>query len=142
MEAECSGDAYNLEAWARWAHNTLQFTLSSSCANSNHPLAMLPSMDPSVVGGKSPSFLPSELPVSLGFSDHFNMGISSLTNREGLKSLSPHFCHVHWLENTVCSWAGTWEEYPSSVLSAQEQCTQRNDMEIDAGRLVPAVINE
>lgn len=91
MEAECSGDAYNLEAWASWAHNTLQFTLSSSCANSNHPLAMLPSMDPSVVGGKSPSFLPSELPVSLGFSDHFNMGISSLTNRERTKKSQSSF---------------------------------------------------
>lgn len=45
-------------------------------------------------------------------------------------------------EHTVCGWAGIWEESPSRVLSACEQCTQRNDMEIDAVRLVPAVINE
>lgn len=60
MEDECSGDAYNLKAWESWAHDTLQFTLPSS-ANSNHPLAMLPSMDPSVVGGKSPFSLQSSL---------------------------------------------------------------------------------
>ena len=38
-----------------------RFTLPSSGANSNHPLAMLPSMDPSVVGGKSPFSLQSSL---------------------------------------------------------------------------------
>lgn len=59
-----------------------RFTLPSSGANSNHPLAMLPSMDPSVVGGKVP-FLPPELPASLVFSDHFNMMMSSLASRKG-----------------------------------------------------------
>lgn len=45
-------------------------------------------------------------------------------------------------EQAVCGWADTWEESPSHVHSTHMQCTQRNDMEIDAGRLVPAVINE
>lgn len=34
---------------------TARITLPSSGANPNHPLAILPSMDPSVVGGKSSS---------------------------------------------------------------------------------------
>lgn len=40
---------------------TARFTLPSSGANPNHPLAILPSMDPSVVGGKSSFFLQSSL---------------------------------------------------------------------------------
>lgn len=67
--------------------------------------------------------------------------VISLTSRKRTKvSVLISAMSTGW--RTLCGWAGTWEEFPSSVLSAQEQCTQRNDMEIDAGRLVPAVINE
>lgn len=61
---------------------------------------------------------------------------------EGLKSQSLFLPCPLAGEHAVCGWAGIWEASPGRVLSALEQCTQRNDMEIDAGRLVPAVINE
>ncbi|KAF7477999.1 Hypothetical predicted protein [Marmota monax] len=56
MEEEHSGEGRkDAAAWEHWVAYTLRFTLPSSRANSNHPLAVLPSMDPSVMGGKSQS---------------------------------------------------------------------------------------
>lgn len=138
MEEKRSSDAYNLAAWESWVHNSLQFTLPSSRANSIHPLVMLPNMDPSVVGGKS--LLPPELPASLRFSDHFNMVISSFTSRKRTQvPVLISAMSTGW--RTRCVWLGR-HLGGVSKLSAREQCTQRNDMETDAGRLVPAVLNE
>lgn len=126
--------------------------LGSSTPSNSHFLLVVPT--PTTLGHavrRGPQccvwqipFLPPELPVSLLFSDHFNMVISSLARRKGTNWMSQSSFLPYPLagEQAVCGWAGTWEESPSRVLSTSMQCTQRNDMEIDAGRLVPAVINE
>lgn len=121
-------------------HHTLRFTLPSNRANSTYPLAMLPSMAPSVVGGNTLS--PSSVPCFLIFSDHFNMVISSLASREGSNIPFPHFCCVHWLEDTLCAGARHLGGVSNHELRTHVHCTQRNDVEIDAGRLVPATMDE
>uniref|UniRef100_A0A2I2Z7R0 Uncharacterized protein n=1 Tax=Gorilla gorilla gorilla TaxID=9595 RepID=A0A2I2Z7R0_GORGO len=91
-------------------HHTLQFTLPSSCANWNHPLAVL------VVGVANP------------------LSSSRAPSEKGLMSHSSFLLRPLAGEQAVCGWADTWEESPSQVHSTHVQCTQRNDMEIDAGR--------
>nr|AAG09727.1 HT018 [Homo sapiens] len=122
-------------------HHTLQFTLPSSCANWNHPLAVLRNGPQCCCGCvKSPFILKSSLlPL-----DYFNTVISLFASRKGTNVPIPLFCCVPLAQRSkaVRGWAETWEESPSPIHSTQRQCTQRNDMEIDAGRLVPAVINE
>ena len=141
MEEECSGDGYNPAAWESWAtpHPPIH-TFFWSC-QLQPPSGHAAKRGPQCCGWQIP-FLPPELPASLVFSDHFKMMISSLASRKGtnvpvlVSAVSTAWRTQQW------GWAGTWVESPSHVLSTQVQCSQRNDMEIDAGRLVPAVINE
>lgn len=124
---------------ARQQH-TLQFTLPSTRANSSHPLAMPPSMDTSVEGGSTLS--PSGAPCFPVFSDHFNMVIASSASREGtnvpalLSAVS-----TGWRARCL-RWPDTWRASPGQGLGTHEHCTQRHDVEVDTGRLVPAVMDE
>jgi len=86
--------------------------------------------------------LPPELPASLVFSDHFNMVISSLANREGTNVPALISAGSTGWRTRCVRLPGTWEVSPSHGLSMHVPCTQRNDVEVDAGRLVPAVMDE
>lgn len=138
MEEECSCDVCNLTAWESWAHNTLQFTLLVvPIATTLWPCCQ--AWTPVLWVANSFSLQGSQLPlnsqiISTWWYPHLPAG-------KGPKSqsfLPGPLAGKH----AVCDWAGNWEEPPSPVLSALEQCTQGNDMEIDAGRLDPTVINE
>lgn len=139
MEEERSGDVYSLAAWESWAHNTLPFTLPvvpipttlQPCCQAWPPVLWV--TNPFSLQG---SLLPlnSQI-ISTWWYPHFPAG-------KELKSQSLFLPGPLAGKHMVCGWAGNWEESPSRMPGALEQCTQRNDMELDAGRLDPAVINE
>lgn len=139
MEEERSCDGCDLAAWESWAHNTLRFTLL---------VVPIPTTLWPCCQAWTPVLWVAN-PFSLrGFLLPLNSQIISTWQYppfpagKGLKSQSLFLPGPLARKHAVCGWAGNWEESPSRVLSALEHCTQRNDMEIDAGRLDPAVINE
>lgn len=106
------------------------------CANSNHPLAVLQSMDPSppsVVGGKIP--LPRAC-CSLLFPDHFNLATSSWASREG--TMVPVLVSVVSTDWRILLWWLVGEaagRHLPAVPSAHPGDAQRINQEIDqAGR--------
>lgn len=108
------------------------------CANSNHPLAVLQSMDPQCCGWKNPL---SQSPLLPSIPRSFQYGDLFLSQQRRDQSFSSHFCCVHWLENLAVVVGQTTGRILRAVPSAHPGDAQRINWGNRPGGLVPAVIN-
>lgn len=108
------------------------------CANSNHPLAVLQSLDPKCCGWKNPL---SQSPLLPSIPRSFQYGDLFLSQQRRDQSFSSHFCCVHWLEKLAVVVGQTTGRILQAVPSAHPGDAQRINWGNRPGRLVPAVIN-
>lgn len=86
--------------------------------------------------------LPPEPAASLKFSEHFNIVVSSLASRKGTNvPVLISAVSTGWRKHRADG--QTMGRCPQAMSSVHTRAyTQRNDMEIEACRLVPAVMNK